>query len=96
MGENRKVLGFELMIQIKQKKVYGVENTLPRAPRGILGGTVLIKTHRERGITGLDPSRRGRSPEVPEVRSRSRALLEAEIQSEIVTGYLHYIGFCTV
>jgi len=50
----------------------------------------------ERGVAGLDPSTRGRSPVVLEVRFRSRALLKAEIQSEIVPSYLHYLGFCTV
>jgi hypothetical protein len=50
----------------------------------------------ERRVAGLDPSTRGRSPVVLEVRFRSRALLKAEIQSEIVPGYLHYLGFCTV
>jgi len=52
--------------------------------------------HMERGVAGSDPSTRGRSPVVLEVRFRSRALLKAEIQSEIVLGYLHYLGFCTV
>jgi len=46
-------------------------------------------------MAGTDPSTRGRSPVVLEVRFRSRALLKAEIQSEIVLGYLHYLGFCT-
>ena len=47
-------------------------------------------------MAGTDHSKRGRSPVVLEVRFRSRALLKAEIQSEIVLGYLHYLGFCTV
>ena len=50
----------------------------------------------ERGMAGTDPSTRGRSPVVLEVRFRSRAFSKAEIQSEIVLGYLHYLGFCTV
>ena len=50
----------------------------------------------QRGVAGLDPSLRGRSPVVLEVRFRPRALFKAEIQSEIVPGYLHYLGFCTV
>ena len=50
----------------------------------------------KRGVFGLDPSTQGRSPVVLEVRFRSRALLKSEIQSEIVPGYLHYLGFCTV
>jgi hypothetical protein len=50
----------------------------------------------ERGVAGSDPSTRGRSPVVLEVRFRSRAQTNAEIQSEIVLGYLHYLGFCTV
>ena len=51
---------------------------------------------RERGVAGTDPSTRGRSPVVLEVRFRSRVQTKAEIQSEIVLGYLHYLGFCTV
>jgi len=51
---------------------------------------------RERGVAGTDPSTRGRSPVVLEVRFRSRAFSIAEIQSEIVLGYLHYLDFCTV
>ena len=35
MGENHKVLQFQLMVQIKQKGVWGVENLLPRS---FLGG----------------------------------------------------------
>jgi len=50
----------------------------------------------ERGVAGSDPSTRGRSPVVLEVRFRSRAFSIAEIQSEIVIGYLHYLDFCTV
>ena len=50
----------------------------------------------ERGMAGTDPSTRGRSPVVLEVRFRSRAFSIAEIQSEIVLGYLNYLGFCTV
>ena len=50
----------------------------------------------ERGMAGTDPSTRGRSPVVLEVRFRSRAFSIAEIQSEIVLGYLHYLGFRTV
>jgi len=53
-------------------------------------------TRQERGMAGTDPSKRGRSPVVLEVRFRSRAQTNAEIQSEIVLGYLHYLGFCTV
>ena len=49
----------------------------------------------ERGVAGKDPSMRGRSPVVLEVRFRSRAQTNAEIQSEIVLGYLHYLGFFT-
>ena len=60
----------------------------------------LVRTRKrrypERGVAGLDPSTRGRSPVVLEVRFRSRALFKAEIQSEIVPGYLYYLGFCTV
>ena len=47
-------------------------------------------------MAGTDPSTRGRSPVVLEVRIRSRAFSIAEIQSEIVLGYLHYLDFCTV
>ena len=50
----------------------------------------------ERGVAGSDPSTRGRSPVVLEVRFRSRAFSIVEIQSEIVLGYLHYLDFCTV
>ena len=50
----------------------------------------------ERGVAGTDPSTRGRSPVVLEVRFRSRAQTKAEIQSEIVLGYLHYLGFFTI
>jgi len=50
----------------------------------------------ERRVAGSDPSNRGRSPVVLEVRFRSRAFSIAEIQSEIVLGYLHYLDFCTV
>jgi len=50
----------------------------------------------ERGVAVLDTSTRGRSTVVLEVRFRSRALFKAEIQSEIVPGYLYYLGFCTV
>jgi len=50
----------------------------------------------ERGMAGTDPRKRGRSPVVLEVRFRSRAFSIAEIQSEIVLGYLHYLDFCTV
>jgi len=50
----------------------------------------------ERGVAGSDPITRGRSPVVLEVRFRSRAFSIAEIQSEIVLGYLHYLDFCAV
>ena len=50
----------------------------------------------ERGVAGSDPSTRGRDPVVLKVRFRSRAFSIAEIQSEIVLGYLHYLDFCTV
>ena len=50
----------------------------------------------ERGVAGSDPRGRGRSPVVLEVRFRSRAFSIAEIHSEIVLGYLHYLDFCTV
>jgi len=50
----------------------------------------------EREVAGLDPSTRGRSPVVLEVQFHSRAFSIAEIQSEIVLGYLHYLDFCTV
>jgi len=50
----------------------------------------------EGGVAGSDPSTRGRSPVVLEVRFRSRALFKAEIQSNIVLGYLHYLDLCTV
>jgi len=50
----------------------------------------------ERGVAGSDPSTRGRSPVVLEVRFRSRDFSIAEIQSEIVLGYLHYLDFCIV
>ena len=60
--------------------------------------TLRIKhgTKYERGVAGLDPTTRGRSPVLLEVQFRSRTLLKAEIQSEIVPGYLHYHVFCTV
>jgi len=50
----------------------------------------------DRGVVGLDPSTRGRIPMVLEVLFRSRTLLKTEIQGQIVPGYLHYLGFCTV
>ena len=50
----------------------------------------------ERGVAGSDPSTRGRSPVVLEVLFCSRAISTRGIQSEIVLGYLYYLGFCTV
>jgi len=50
----------------------------------------------ERGVAGSDPSTWGQIPVVLEVRFRSRAFSIAEIQSEIVLGYLHYLDFGTV
>ena len=55
-----------------------------------------FRTFQERGVAGLHPRTRGRSPVVLKVRFRSRAFLKAEIQSEIVPGYLHYLRFCTI
>jgi len=57
---------------------------------------VLWGTCSERGVAGFDPSTWGRNPVVLDVRFRSRVLFKAEIQSDIVPGYLHYLGFCTV
>jgi len=50
----------------------------------------------ERGLTGSDPSTRGRIPVVLEVLFHSRAISTREIQNEIVLGYLYYLGFYTV
>jgi len=48
------------------------------------------------GEAGSDPSKRGRSPVVLGVLFHSRVISTRGIQSEIVRGYLHYLGFCTV
>jgi len=50
----------------------------------------------ERGVAGSDPSTQGRSPVVIEVLFHSRDILTRGIQSEIVLGYLYYLGFYTV
>jgi len=56
----------------------------------------VVQRNQEGGVAGSDPSTRGRSPVVLEVRFCSRAFSIAEIQNEIVLGYLHYLDFCTV
>jgi len=56
----------------------------------------VVQRNQEGGVAGSDPSTRGRSPVVLEVRFCSRALSIAEIQNEIVLGYLHYLDLCTV
>ena len=59
-------------------------------------GLIMIARFHERGVAGSQPSTRGRSPMVLEVLFHSRALFKAEIQIEIVLGYLHYLELCTV
>jgi len=46
-------------------------------------------------VAGLDPNTRGRSPVVLEVLFHPRTISMRGIQSEIVLGYLYYLGFYT-
>jgi len=54
-------------------------------------GLIMIARFHERGVAGSHPSTRGRSPVVLEVLFHSRVLFKAEIQIEIVLGYLQYL-----